>query len=146
MTTGEPSRLEQIERILLQVAEQQQQTQEQQQRTQEQQHQFQEQQQQLQEQQKQFQEQQQRTQGLVDANAAAITRLEAAQARTQKNLDNLIEETLQMFGDSIAQADQDRAIMREMQSEVRGLQTENRRIFEVLRRRNPGNGNGSGEG
>jgi response regulator of citrate/malate metabolism len=118
MTRSEESRLDRIERILLQVAEQQQRTQEQQQRTQEQ----------------------------VDTNVAAITRLEAAQEKTQKNLDDLIEETLQMFGDSIAQADQDRAIMREMQSEVRGLQTENRRIFEVLRRRNPGNGNGSGEG
>jgi hypothetical protein len=125
MTVNEESRLDRIERILLQVAEQQQQTQEQQQ---------------------QFQEQQQRTQQQIDANAEAITQLQTTQARSQKNLDDLIEETLQMFGDSIAQADQDRAIMREMQSEVRGLQTENRRIFEVLRRRNPGNGNGSGEG
>jgi hypothetical protein len=104
MTVNEESRLDRIERILLQVAEQQQ------------------------------------------VNTEAITQLQTTQARTQKNLDDLIEETLQMFGDSIAQADQDRAIMREMQSEVRGLQTENRRIFEVLRRRNPGNGNGSGEG
>ncbi|MBW4491433.1 MAG: hypothetical protein KME12_27110 [Trichocoleus desertorum ATA4-8-CV12] len=93
----------------------------------------------------------------IDARAEAIflaldqlrQRQEASQSQIERlgeeqhNLTALVGALIQGIDRSAAEAAADRAVMQQMQSEVRGLQTENHRILEYLqeqRRDDAGNG------
>jgi hypothetical protein len=84
--------------------------------------------------------QQQLDQSIAVANARAETiflaigRVVEQQRETQTQLQASIEDVVQMIADRVIEAAEIRADIHEMQSEVRGLQTENRRILDILQR------------
>lgn len=57
-----------------------------------------------------------------------IDQLRQSQAETNQRIDNFASEVLNVFGEVFGRID-------EMQSEVRGLQTESRRILDEMQRR-----------
>ena len=75
------------------------------------------------------------TEERVDRLTSTIDRLAVSQLNTEERVDQLtvsrvnLEETMNRF---IQNAEADRTVMREMQTEVRGLQIENRRIMDHL--------------
>ncbi|MEH2067859.1 MAG: hypothetical protein V7K47_06785 [Nostoc sp.] len=66
------------------------------------------------------------------ANTQAISRLETNQEALQQQLEASISHLVGLIGDFVEEAQQDRAVIRELQSEVRGIQTENQRILQYL--------------
>lgn len=68
----------------------------------------------------------------ISANSAEIAALRAAIEQQRQELRDQASETVEWFSGVVNQAAEDRALIREMQSEVRGLQIENRRILERL--------------
>ena len=68
----------------------------------------------------------------IQANSNAIAELRMLQEATLRQIDELARETLEEVVRLTTEAESDRAVIREMQAEVRGLQTENRRILERL--------------
>jgi hypothetical protein len=70
------------------------------------------------------------------ANAEAITQLstqmEQGFAESSQQLQESASYLVGIIGDFVEELQQDRAIIREMQAEVRGLQTENQRILQYL--------------
>lgn len=77
----------------------------------------------------------------IQANSGAIADLRIAMEQQKQELRDQASETVEWFSGVVNQADADRVIIREMQSEVRGLQVENRRILERLERhRSDGHG------
>jgi len=95
----------------------------------------------------------------IDARTEAIflaldqlrQRQEASQSQIEKlgeeqhNLTGLVGSLIQGIDRTATEAAADRALMTQMQSEVRGLQTENYRILEYLQEQRRG-GDGSTEG
>lgn len=75
----------------------------------------------------------------MDQLTGRVDQLAVTQQNTQANLDQLAALIVRF----VESAEADRAVIREIQTEVRGLQTENRHIWEYLMRRNR-NGNGDG--
>nr|MDZ8061864.1 hypothetical protein [Nostoc sp. EkiNYC01] len=67
-----------------------------------------------------------------DQTTQAISRLEANQEALQQQLEASISHLVGLIGDFVEEAQQDRAVIREIQSEVRGIQTENQRILQYL--------------
>ncbi|MUG94027.1 hypothetical protein F7734_17165 [Scytonema sp. UIC 10036] len=65
-------------------------------------------------------------------NIAAIAQLAQQQAELKQELQDSISHLVGVIGDFVEEAQQDRVIMRELQSEVRGIQTENQRILQYL--------------
>lgn len=57
----------------------------------------------------------------------------------------LTQQVASAIGVLAQESDADRAAIREMQADIRGLQTENRRILEILENRLNGNGKQSGD-
>ncbi len=64
----------------------------------------------------------------IQQNNAAIDRVVATQASIQESFQNL----LQLVARVIEEGAEDRRAIREMQAEIRGIQTENQRILEYL--------------
>ena len=62
----------------------------------------------------------------------------AAIAQVNVQLEASVSDLVRLFLESIEEAEADREAIREMQLEVRGLQSENRRILEYLSTRNGG--------
>jgi hypothetical protein len=58
-------------------------------------------------------------------------------------VDTLTQEVASAIGILAQESDADRTAIREMQADIRGLQTENRRILDILENRLNGNGNQS---
>jgi len=59
-------------------------------------------------------------------------------AQVNVQLEASVSDLVRLFLESIEEAEADREAIREMQLEVRGLQSENRRILEYLSSRNGG--------
>ncbi|MFN6474358.1 MAG: hypothetical protein RMY36_032395 [Nostoc sp. SerVER01] len=68
----------------------------------------------------------------LEQTTQAISRLEANQEALQQQLEASISHLVGPIGDFVEEAQQDRAVIREIQSEVRGIQTENQRILQYL--------------
>lgn len=68
----------------------------------------------------------------IQANSNAIEELRRNQEEASTEMRTNIADVVGMIGDLIQQADEDRRLIREMQSEVRGLQTQGNRILERL--------------
>jgi hypothetical protein len=73
-----------------------------------------------------------RLEALAETTLLAIQQLAFQQREPQTQLTNSVEDLVRMVGDLAQGADADRQAIREMQSEIRGLQAENRRILDVL--------------
>ncbi|GAA6621343.1 hypothetical protein [Scytonema sp. NUACC26] len=65
-------------------------------------------------------------------NTATISQLAQQQAELKQELQDSISHLVSVIGNFVEEAHQDRAIIRELQSEVRGIQTENQRILQYL--------------
>jgi hypothetical protein len=70
----------------------------------------------------------------IQANRGAIADLRVSMEQQNQELRDQASETVEWFSGVVNQADEDRALILEMQSEVRGLQVENRRILERIDR------------
>jgi dsDNA-specific endonuclease/ATPase MutS2 len=75
----------------------------------------------------------------TEAIAQLTTRMEQGFVESRRQLEETASYLVGVIGDFVeklqqdrSQAEQDRAIIREMQTEVRGLQTENQRILQYL--------------
>ncbi len=68
----------------------------------------------------------------IQANSGAIADLRVLQQQTFEQIEGLARETLEELARMGGEADEDRALIQEMQSEVRGLQIENQHILERI--------------
>lgn len=75
-----------------------------------------------------------RLEQLVQSNAQAIEANAQAIATQRQAHDELIRDAVEWFGDFSEKFERDHDAIVEMQSEIRGLQTESRRILERLDR------------
>ncbi|KYC36847.1 hypothetical protein WA1_45130 [Scytonema hofmannii PCC 7110] len=66
------------------------------------------------------------------ANTATISQLTQQQAELKQELQDSISHLVSVIGNFVEEAQKDRAIIQELQSEVRGIQTENQRILQYL--------------
>lgn len=72
---------------------------------------------------------------VTESNSKAISRLAERVDRLTGSVDQVTERVdrlAERFDRFVEQAESDRAVLREMQAEVRGIQTENQRILEFL--------------
>lgn len=76
-----------------------------------------------------------------EASQSQIERL----GEEQHNLTSLVGALIQGIDRTATEAAADRAVMTQMQSEVRGLQTENHRILEYLQEQRRGGNGGTNE-
>lgn len=72
------------------------------------------------------------TRQIADSNARSIQANSNAISELVTEMRESITDTVGMIGNLAHQADEDRQLIREMQSEVRGLQTQGNRILERL--------------
>lgn len=73
-----------------------------------------------------------RLEALAETTLLAVQQLAYQQESNHREMRTNIRDVVGMITVLAQSADEDRAIMREMQGEIRGLQTENRRILDHL--------------
>jgi hypothetical protein len=73
-----------------------------------------------------------RLEALAETTLLAVQQLAQQQESNHREMRTNISDVVSMITVLAQSADDDRAIMREMQGEIRGLQTENRRILDHL--------------
>jgi hypothetical protein len=73
-----------------------------------------------------------RLEALAETTLLAVQQLAQQQQSNHQEMRTNIGDVVSMITVLAQSADEDRAVMREMQGEIRGLQTENRRILDHL--------------
>jgi hypothetical protein len=77
------------------------------------------------------QQQQTNTTAIAQLRQASQQNVDAI-AETRQQLEDSITHLVGLIGDFVEEGQQDRAVIRELQSEIRGIQTENQRILQYL--------------